>query len=177
MLITIFFTVTQPENPEINNVVSYPSVAALFFRVILTLLFIIFVTYFILRFVKRQQNLQQNQKNWVKIFDYQALGANQGLYLMEIYDLTCIVAVSDGQINILKEIETNTKKWEEIKNSLSETEDLFVEGIGRLFPRKKTSQDKKHFTTKGDFQQQLAEQFRRNQHLSRGVFQGRNKDE
>jgi flagellar biogenesis protein FliO len=174
MLPTIFFTAA--DNLEKNPVADYPSVAGLFFRVILTLLFIIFVVYLILRLVKRQQNLQQNQRKWVKIFDYQPLGANQGLYLMKIYDLTCIVAVSDGQINILKEIETDTEKWEEIKNSLVETEDLFTKGIARLLPRKETPQTKKSFT-KSDFQQQLAEQFRRNQHLSRGVFQGRHKDE
>ncbi|MGI6587750.1 MAG: FliO/MopB family protein [Peptococcia bacterium] len=173
MLATIFFTAGSP---EIDPVMDYPSVTALFFRVIFTLIFIIFVAYLILRIIKRQQNLQQNQKEWVKILDYQALGVNQGLYLMEIYGLTCIVAVSEGQINILKEIDTDTERWEQVKSSLLDAEDLFTKGMGRLFTRKKTSQGKKSFT-KSDFQQQLAEQFRRHQHLSRGIFQGRDKDE
>lgn len=153
-----------------DTVVVYPSVAALFFRIIFTLIFIVFVAYLILRLIQRQQNLQQNQKKWVKIFDYQALGSNRGLYLMELYGHTCIVAVSEGQINILQEIDTNTENWEKVKNSLLESEDLLTKGMGKLFKKEKDF-------PKSDFQQQLAEQFRRNRHLSRGIFQGRDKDE
>ena len=177
MLVNIFLTALQPENPENYYVANYPSVAALFFRIILTLIFVVLITYIILRIIKRQQNLQQNQKKWVKILDYQALGTNRGLYLMELYGLVCIVAVSDGQINILKEIDADNEKWEEIKNSLFESEDFVTKGIELLFQKKDHYLTKNVNLTKNDFQQELAEQFRKNQHLSQDIFRGRDRDE
>lgn len=177
MLVNIFLTALPPENPENYYVANYPSVTALFFRIILTLIFVVLITYIILRIIKRQQNLQQNQKKWVKILDYQALGTNRGLYLIELYDIVCIVAVSDGQISILKEIDTGNEKWEEIKNSLLDSEDFVTKGIERLFKIKDYSLTKNIDLTRNDFQQQLAEQFRKNQHLSQDIFRGRDRDE
>jgi len=177
MLAIIFFAALQPENLEINNVVAYPSVTALFFRLIFTLIFIILAVYLVLRLIKRQQSLQQNQKKWIKIFDYQALGANRGLYLVELDGLICIIAVSEGQINILKEIDPHTERWGEIKNDLLASEALLSKGMERLFKRKITSLTNKKNLTTGEFQQQLAEQLRRSQHLSHHLFQGRDKGE
>lgn len=177
MLKTIFFTAMQAETSAANNVVELPSAGALFFRILLSLLFIILVVYFILKIINKQQNLLDNQKKWLKVLDYQALGPNRGLYLMELYDVTCIVAVSEGQIRILKEIETNTVKWKEIKDNLQQAEVFIPAELSKMiknrFPlRKRTSS-----LSRENFQQQMAEQFRRSQHLSQDLDQGRDRDE
>lgn len=178
MLEIILFSAFQPENPDLNNVVSYPSVTSLFFRIIFTLVFVIVLTYIILRIIKRQQNLQQNQKKWINILDYQALGSNRGLYLMDLYGLICIVAVSDGQISILKEIDPDTEKWENVKNSLLETENFLTKGIGKSLLRiKDISINNEKTLSKDKFPQYLSEQLRKNKYLSHDIFQGRDKDE
>ena len=168
-------TLAQTGDLKMEEFVTYPSVAGLFFRVILTLLFIIFITYLILRLIKRQQYFRQNQKKWAKIFDYQPLGANQGLYLMELYDSVYIIAVSDARIEILKEIDINTDKWAEIVSSLQE-DDLLPRGIMKYFPFRETASREKSFN-KIHFQKELSEQIHRNQRLTRDVLQRGQKDE
>jgi flagellar biogenesis protein FliO len=177
MLKTIFFTAMQAETSAVNNVVELPSAGALFFRILFSLLFIILVVYFILKIINKQQNLRDNQKKWLKILDYQALGPNRGLYLMELYDLTCIVAVSEGQIHILKEIATNTLKWKEIKDNLQQAEDLIPAGLSKIIKNRLALRKKTNSLSRENFQQQLAEQFRRSQYLSRDFEQGRDRDE
>ncbi|HHX95895.1 MAG TPA: hypothetical protein GX687_00285 [Clostridia bacterium] len=168
-------TMAQTDELPIGEVAALPSVAALFFRVILTLLFIIFLVYIILRLLKRRQFIQQNQKQWIKIFDYQPLGANQGLYLTELYDQTCIIAVTDQHIQILKEIDVGTEKWNEIKNSLLE-DDFLPKGIARFFPHTESSSQKKTFN-ETDFRKQLSEQIRRTERLTRDALRGRQENE
>ena len=177
MLKGIFLTVLQPENSSVNSFAEYPSVAGLFFRIVLSLIFILLIVSLVLKLLNKQQILRQNQKRWIKILDYQTLGANRGLYLLELYDLTCIVSVSDGQINILKEIDTQTEKLEEIQAELRQPEDLMTKGLGKLFngrfPFKSHRPEKK---PENEFHLQLVEQLRRTQHLSHD-FKGRDKRE
>lgn len=161
----------------INNVMELPSAGALFFRILLSLLLIVAVIYIILKIINQQQKLRDNQKKWVKVLDYQPLGPNRGLYLMEIYDLTCIMAITDGQISILKEIDINTKKWEEIKDNLQQIEDILPSGLGKIFRSKFPFRKSSEKTKKTSFQQQLAEQFRKSQYLSQEITKGRDRDE
>lgn len=161
----------------INNVMELPSAGALFFRILLSLLLIVGVIYIILKIINQQQKLRDNQRRWVKLLDYQPLGANRGLYLIEIYDLTCIVAVSDGQISVLKEIDTNTKKWEEIKDNLQQIDDILPSGIGKILRSKLPFRKSSEKAKESSFQQQLAEQFRKSQHLSQEISKGRDRDE
>ncbi|MGI6606264.1 MAG: flagellar biosynthetic protein FliO [Peptococcia bacterium] len=173
----IFFSALTADSSATNSVMELPSVGALFFRIILSLFLIIFIVYFILRIINQQQKLRDNQRKWIKILDYQPLGPNRGLYLMELDDLTCIVAVSDGQISILKQIKTDSPKWKEIKENLQEIENIMPFRIGRFFkegfPLRKNGDELKHER----FQQQLAEQLRKSQHLSHEIIKGGDRDE
>jgi len=178
MLAIIFFSMSQAPNPEISNVASYPSVTALFFRIIITLIFVILVSYLILRLIKRQQNLQDNQKKWVNILDYQSLGTNRGLYLMELTGKHYIVAATEGEISILKEIDSDSEQWQEIQDSLQVSEDIITTGIARLFRRKNNPfGSKDNYNSQSEFQQQLAEQLKRNKNLSHSISKGRDKIE
>jgi flagellar biogenesis protein FliO len=175
MLTIIFATALQSENTAINNFAEYPSVAGLFFRIILSFIFILLVVYLVLKILNKQQNLRHNQKNWIKILDYQALGSNRGLYLIELYDITCIIAASEGQITILKEINTGTEKWQETKETLVTSEDLISKGLGRLFNGSFSAKKPNGKIAGKEFQQQLAEQLRRTRNLSWDFFKGRGK--
>lgn len=177
MLKVMFLTALQPENSSVNKFAEYPSVAGLFFRIVLSLIFILFVVSLVLKILNKQQNLRQNQKMWIKILDYQTLGPNRGLYLLELYDITCIVSVCEGEINILKEINTKTEKWQETKEALVEAEDLISKGIGKLFNGRFSTKRSNEKFTGNEFQQQLVEQLRRTQHLSHDLFKGRDKRE
>lgn len=161
----------------LNNVMELPSAGALFFRIILSLLLIVAVIYVILKIINQQQRLRDNQRRWVKILDYQPLGPNRGLYLIEIYDVPCIMAVTDGQIRVLKEIDPNTKKWEEIKDNLQQFEDILPTGIGKILQNKFPLKKGIAGTKESSFQQQLAEQFRKSQYLSQQITKGRDRDE
>jgi flagellar biogenesis protein FliO len=173
----IFFTALTADSSATNSVMELPSVSALFFRIILSLFLIIFIVYFILRIINQQQKLRDNQRKWVKILDYQPLGPNRGLYLMELDDLTCIVAVSDSQISIVKKIETDSPRWKEIKENLQEIENIMPFRISRFFkegfPLRKNNEE----LNRQRFQQQLAEQLRKSQHLSHEIIKGRDRDE
>lgn len=175
MLTITFVSALQPENTSVNNFAEYPSVAGLFFRIILSFIFILLVVYLVLKILNKQQDLRHNQKKWIKILDYQALGSNRGLYLVELYDITCIVAVSEGQINILKEIDTSTEKWQVTKEGLIASEDLISKGLGRLFNGKLSAKELNGKLTGKEFQQQLTEQLRRTRNLSWDFFKGRGK--
>jgi flagellar biogenesis protein FliO len=149
--------VTQKENQAVNNFAEYPSVAGLFFRVVFTLLFILFIVYLVMKLIRKQNILRQNQKTWIKILDYQALGLNRGLYLMELYDMTCIVSICEGEINILKEIDTTDEKWFDVKDSIALEEDIVSKGIGKIFRGE---------INRGNFQKQLEDQINRSKYLS-----------
>lgn len=142
-LIFIIFCILSPANAyaeELANVTTevpfqYPNVGSLFLRVIFSLLLIIVLTYLVLKLIKRQQDVQQGQKLWIKILDYQALGGNRGIYLLEMFSNIYLVSSSEGQIAILKEINPNDDLWLDIKDDLIVNKDIVAPGIRNIFKR------------------------------------------
>ncbi|HHZ17185.1 MAG TPA: flagellar biosynthetic protein FliO [Peptococcaceae bacterium] len=173
--ILIFLSAMENESTAVQNVMELPSTGALLFRIVLSLLIIVFVVYFVLRIINQQQKLRDNQRKWVKILDYQPLGTNRGLYLMELYDITCIVAVSDGEIKILKELDTTSNKWREIQEQLQELDTIVPSGVIKFLQSKLPHKNK--IDSQKYFQQQLAEQLRKSEHLSQEILKGRETDE
>ncbi|MDD2401312.1 MAG: flagellar biosynthetic protein FliO [Clostridia bacterium] len=180
MIYLIFLDILQSENSTMKNAVELPSVAGLFFRVILTLLFILFVIYMIIRLINMKQNLKQNQKKWVKIIDYQGLGTNRGLYLMELYDVTCIVSVCEGQISILKEIDKNDDRWQEIEEGINKSDDVFPKGVINLLRggyTGKSNDDISKDISRDAFKNKLYEQLKRTKDLSQNYLKRRDRGE
>lgn len=129
---------------EVQEPLELPSVAGLFFRIIISMFFILLITYAVMRLLKRQNDLQQRQKAWIRVLDYQGLGANRGIYLMEILNRDYLVGVSEGSINILLEIDQDDEYWRDIKDTLEEgqaeilpksIEKLVTDGLGRFKAR------------------------------------------
>lgn len=149
--------------------VELPSVAGLFFRIFASLSLIIILTYVVLNIVKKQQNLRQQQKEWVRIYDYQALGPNRGLYLLELYGSIIIAGVSEGQIAILKEINPDDEEWQEMKERLgnppgvmpSNWRKILQDGWGRFQTDGKNA---------GSFEKQLEEQLKNQMQKVTGLY-------
>lgn len=121
-----------PATPQLE-----PSMAGLFLRVVLTLAVIIFLTYIVLRIIKRQQSIQQKisneRKGWVRVYDYQGLGANRGLYLVELFSGVCVLGVSENGITLLKEIPEDNEEWLALKDNLEMPEEVLPPGLAGFF--------------------------------------------
>ncbi|MDX9871937.1 MAG: flagellar biosynthetic protein FliO [Clostridia bacterium] len=117
-----------PVTPQLE-----PSMAGLFLRVVLTLAVIIFLTYIVLRMVKRQQSIQQKisneRKGWVRVYDYQGLGTNRGLYLVELFSGVCVLGASENGITLLKEIPEDSEEWLALKDNLDLPEEVIPPGL------------------------------------------------
>jgi flagellar biosynthetic protein FliO len=145
--------------------------AGLFFRMIISLLLILFLTYYVLKFIRKQQSFQQKQKLWIKILDYQSLGANRGIYLLEIMNAVYVVGASDGKINILNEIDTKDQHWQDIKEYLEKEEETTTLDVTKLkdcFAKFRTTAN----NTEIPFKSQLKDQLKRSQRLVQRMQKG-----
>lgn len=155
-----------------------PSTAGYFLQIIVTMIFIVFVTYLVMKLLKRQINLQQRQKNWIRIYDYQGLGNNRGIYLAEILGQIYVMAICDGKFSILQEIDPEDENWLAIKDGLEEgQEEILPPGLKKwltgnvgLLRSRKTAAEK-------NFEKELDEQLARSQRLFRHISKGGKGDE
>lgn len=160
--------VTPVQQPQ-----EMPSVAGLFLRIIISLIFILVITYVVMKLLKRQNDLQQRQKNWIRIFDYQGLGTNRGIYLMEILNDVYLVGVSEGQINILKEIDQSDDYWDDIKESFEKNqEEILPWGLEKLIKENLGKFKLVNSQKEKPFKKQLDDQLDRTGRLYRQVSRG-----
>jgi flagellar biogenesis protein FliO len=166
------FILTAQSDPSTQEIAKLPSVAGLFFRIIISLALILLLTYGILKLLKKQQTLEQRQKGWIEIYDYQALGMNRGIYLMQIFSRIYVVGVSEGQINILQEIEPDNTAWLELKESMMNPPKPLKGGLFRMKELWKTLGQGPGKDETNSFQRQLQEQIDRAHRLTREVKRG-----
>lgn len=176
---------------EESNTVSQqlqPSMAGLFLRAVISLVVIVLLTYLILRVIKRQQDVQQKIRNdrrgWVKIYDYQVLGPNKGLYLVEIFSGICVIGVTENGISIIKEISQDNEEWLAVKEMLNNPEEIIPPGLAKfiknnigLFNKKDSSNDafKKELSQRLNIK--VNDQLDRTHRLYRRTTGGRNDGE
>ena len=134
-----------------------PGMAALFFKLLLSLAIIIVLIYLILKFIKNQQGLElkkrARQKDWIHIVDYQGLGTNKGIYLLKIINKTYAVAVSENSISTICEFansEEGQSGFVRSDDSNQEAVRTDILGIVRGILSKKPL-----LKNKGDFQKEL----------------------
>lgn len=155
-----------------------PSIAGYFLRIIFSLVFIVGITYLAMRLLKRQNDLQQRQKSWIRIYDYQGLSANRGIYLMEILGNVYVMGVTEGQINILKEIDPNDAEWNDLKGSLEQSqEEILPWGLEKLIRESIDKFKPGPGQKKNNFQKQLDRQLGRTNRLYRQISKGGNDGE
>lgn len=146
--------------------VELPSMAGYFFRVLISLIVIIILTYLIINLIKKQNDFQQKQKSWIRIIDYQALGANRGIYLVDMLSAIYVLGVSEGQINILKEIDPNDDNWLIIRENLEQRDVLPLGLVHKLKEGLKNLRSSKE-PDNGRFKDQLEQQIKRSHRLYR----------
>lgn len=105
----------------------------LFFRVLASMIVIIFLTYLVAKILRRQQKSQHGQKSWMKILDYHQLGQNKGIYLMDILSKVYLVGVTEGNISILKEIDQDNETWLDLKETLEVSDNVIPENFKNVF--------------------------------------------
>lgn len=159
--------------------VELPSMAGYFFKTVLSLGLIIFLTYLIMQLLKKQSAWGQGQKEWIRILDYQALGGNRGIYLVEMLDSVYLLGVSEGQVNILKEINPLDDSWQILKEKLDYQEtstSSWHSWFGRFMRKGQGKVPYRSEDVTTSFKDRLEQQLKRSQQLSR-QFTGRNGDD
>ncbi len=147
------------------------SVAGYVFRIIISLAFILAITYFVMRILKKQCSIQQRQKNWIRIFDYQGLAANRGIYLVEILGKVYVLGASEGQISILAEIDQDDEYWNDIKEDVINAQEELLPPTMKKWVADNLGLFRKY--QKGNcFSSELDKQLDRSQRLYRHISQG-----
>lgn len=150
----------------VQQPVELPSMAGYFFRVLISLIVIIILTYVVVSLIKRQNEIKQKQKSWIRIIDYQALGTNRGIYLVELLSGIFLIGVSEGQINILKEIDPNDDNWLILRENL-EQRDILSLGLTEKLKEGLRKFSAPEGSSNGRFKDQLDKQLKRSHRLYR----------
>jgi flagellar biogenesis protein FliO len=141
-------------------ILQQPSMGSLLFRIVLSLIVVLLLVYGLLRLIRKQNQLRLNQKNWIRIHDYFSLGINRGVYLMEVMSRIYVVAMAEGHVRILREMDPDDPEWETLKDALAQDS-------GRIFP------DFKEFFRRNrsgkSFQSELDRQMQRSRRLSQKI--------
>jgi len=86
------------EETEISQSIK---IGSLLFRYILSVLGVLILTYFGVKFFVRGTNPQTEYGDWIQILDHMPLGTNRGIYLVEIENKGYVLGITEQQINIL----------------------------------------------------------------------------
>lgn len=156
-----------------------PDMATLFMRALISMAVILLLTYFVLRLIKRQQDLQQKRRNdsklWIKVYDYQALGPNRGIYLIELFSRVYVVGASENGMNILREVAPDDEEWLAVQDVLSDPGNIIPPGFDKFIGRWRNSF--KHEMSR-QLKAEVSEQLAKTQELyRRQTPEGGNKSE
>ena len=133
---------------------------SILFRIIISLILVVGLLYFFLKFMQKRNELQLEQKSWIRVYDYYSLGMNRGVYLMEIMSQVYVVAMTDGHVRILHEIDPSSAEWEALKDEIAVNR-------ATIFPFLKGIVNTKQ--SNSDFQSQLNRQIQRSRRLSQKI--------
>lgn len=103
------------------------SIGFLLVRYFLAVMGVIILTYVGLKFILKKYNYYTEQgSNWIEIIDFYILGANKGIYIVEINEKGYILGITDHNINVIDEIKDleTLEKMKEIKQFLNKKNDL-----------------------------------------------------
>jgi len=161
-----------------------PSMAGLFFRLVVSLLMILVLTLLVFRMIRKHQKLQmklQREKSgWVRIYDFQALGPNKGLYLVEVFSRVYVLAAAENGLNVMAEIGRDDEEWLAVKAGLEESEQIVPRSITALLKDALSGKADKKSKDAAEFKQELSrklseeldERLEKTRHLFRRVQEG-----
>jgi flagellar protein FliO/FliZ len=150
-------------------VVQQSSMGGILLRLLLSLALVVGLLYFLMKILRKQNELRLSQKSWIKIHDYFSLGMNRGVYLMEVMSKVYVAAMSEGSFQILYEMDSGGSEWETLRDELGQEK-----GNMDIFPAFK-SFFKKNLSG-SDFRSVLSRQMQRSRRLSQKL-KGEQSDE
>lgn len=120
--------VNLPANPEPEKA-ALPSMAGLFFKIVLCLVVIIALTYGLMRLLRRQ--FKTSSSSLINVIDQLSLGPNRGVYLANIAGRIVALGITDHQIVKILEIE-DPGVIEQLKQPLVEKESGLSNGSQQM---------------------------------------------
>jgi flagellar biogenesis protein FliO len=144
------------------------SMGSVLLRVVLSLALVGVLLYFLLKILRRQNELRLDQKSWIKVHDYYSLGMNRGVYLMEVVSKIYVVAMSEGNFQILHEMDLDDPEWETLKDGLTQEKERILPALKGFFNKNPLN---------SDFRDLLSKQMQRSRRLSQKLKGEQSDDE
>lgn len=111
---------------------------SVFFSVFLTLAFVLFLAWFLLRWIGQRAPMQNNSKH-IKIIDRVIIDREKYLLLISVGDKTMLIAMSSGAIENVCEFSVEQQAQ---FHSSKEIEQSFSSVIKQMLPKRTSTSDK-----------------------------------
>ncbi len=100
----------------INLTEGSPNIGFLLARYLIAVIFVVSLLYFTLKFISKKNEPQYREGNWVNVLDYNYMGNNRGLYLVEINKEGYVIGSTENSLNVLTKI--SGQDFEKIKSEI-----------------------------------------------------------
>lgn len=100
----------------INLTEGTTNIGFLLVRYLIAVIFVVSLLYFTLKFITKKNEPQYKDGNWVNVLDYNYMGNNRGLYLVEINNEGYVIGSTENSMNLLTKIED--QEFEKIKSEI-----------------------------------------------------------
>ena len=113
------------ESTDTINITGEPtSIGLLLVRYLIAVIFVVSLLYFTLKFLIRRNEPKYLENHWMNVLDYNYLGNNKGLYLVEINNEGYVLAASENHMTLLTKIDeeefSSVKKDILVNNEIKE---------------------------------------------------------
>ena len=118
-LLTFANQIAPPQNETsdaINLTQGTSSIGMIFLRYIIAVIFVVSLLYFTLKFISKKNEPKYVEGSWLNVLDYNYMGNNKGIYLVEINKEGYVLAVSEHQMTLLTKIDN--EEFTPIKNDI-----------------------------------------------------------
>lgn len=131
----------QETADAINITEGTTNIGFLLVRYLLAVIFVVSLLYFTLKYLTKKNEPQYREGNWVNVLDYNYMGNNRGIYLVEINNEGYVVGSTENSLNLLTKMDN--QEYEKIKNDLLLNRD-FNEVTFNPFKKKEKESFQKH---------------------------------
>ncbi len=107
-----------PTDPTdaINLTEGTTNIGFLLVRYLIAVIFVVSLLYFTLKCITKKNEPKYRDGNWSNVLDYNYMGNNRGLYLVEINNEGYVIGSTENSLNLLTKIEKND--FEKIKSEI-----------------------------------------------------------
>lgn len=107
-----------PENtPDaINLTEGTTNIGFLLVRYLIAVVFVVSLLYFTLKYITKKNEPKYREGNWSNVLDFNYMGNNRGLYLVEINNEGYVIGSTENSLNLLTKIDK--QDFEKIKSEM-----------------------------------------------------------